>query len=49
MTFKPRIVQSNNGKEFEYYETIDWFKANNTKYIFTLPYSPESIDFIFEL
>ena len=42
ITFKPHIVQSDNGGEFKNYETIHWYKENGIKYIFTLPYAPES-------
>ena len=42
MTIKPHIIQSDNGSEFKNYNTIDWYKENNIKHIFTLPYAPES-------
>jgi len=42
MTIKPHIIQSDNGSEFKNYNTIDYYKENNIKYIFTLPYAPES-------
>ena len=42
MTIKPHIIQSDNGSEFKNYYTIDWYKENDIKHIFTLPYAPES-------
>ena len=42
MTFKPHIVQSDDGTEFKNHDTIAWQKENNMKYIFTFPYSTES-------
>ena len=42
MTFKPHIIQSNNGAEFKNFDTIAWYKENNITYIFTQSYSPES-------
>ena len=42
MPFKPHIVQSESGTEYKNYDTISWYKENNIKNIFTLPYAPES-------
>ena len=42
MTIQPHIIQSDNGAEFKNYNTIQYYKDNNIKYIFTLPYAPES-------
>ena len=42
MTIKPHIIQSDNGSEFKNYYTINWYKENDIKHIFTLPYAPES-------
>ena len=42
MTIKPHIVQSDNGREFKNYKTIQWYKDNDIQYIFTLPYAPQS-------
>ena len=42
MTIFPHIIQSDNGKEFKNYATINWYKENNIQYIYTLPYAPQS-------
>ena len=42
MTIKPHIIQSDNGREFKNYNTINWYKENDIQYIFTLPYAPQS-------
>ena len=42
MTIYPHIVQSDNGREFKNYNTINWYKDHNIEYIFTLPYAPQS-------
>ena len=42
MTFKPHLVQSGNITEFKSYDTIAYYIENNIKYIFKLPYAPES-------
>ena len=42
MGITPHIIQSDNGGEFKNYYTIEYYRQNNIKYIFTLPYAPES-------
>ena len=42
MKIKPHIIMSDNGGEFKNYYTINYYKENDIKYIFTLPYAPES-------
>ena len=40
--FFPRLLQSDNGREFKNYDNINWLKENNCKPVFSLSYSPES-------
>ena len=42
MTITPHILQSDNGREFKNYNSINWLKEQNIKPIFTLSYAPES-------